>query len=228
MSENQRQAILLPESLGKQLQAFRGHLSRTKVMESLGIAFQRLDLSKRIKVSKTIYGWNNTGTQRKKEPAASSACPRCGEQQETQEHVVRCKAGSACAARYNALVKLYSAVSTRVGSSQTWTTLIACLRYWLETGNGPTILQVDTTSWSGEALEMLVTTMESQEKIGWQYTHRGILASGWTVLQAKEQGQSIHTARCTWSPRVIHACWIFTDTMWQHRNETLHANLQAT
>jgi hypothetical protein len=38
MSENQRQAILLPESLGKQLQAFRGHLRRTKVMESLGIA----------------------------------------------------------------------------------------------------------------------------------------------------------------------------------------------
>ena len=38
MSENQRQAILLPESLGKQLQAFRSHLRRTKVMESLGIA----------------------------------------------------------------------------------------------------------------------------------------------------------------------------------------------
>lgn len=38
MSENQRQAIQLPESLGKQLQAFRGHLRRTKVMESVGIA----------------------------------------------------------------------------------------------------------------------------------------------------------------------------------------------
>lgn len=38
MSENQRQPILLPESLGRQLQAFRAHLRRTKVMESLGIA----------------------------------------------------------------------------------------------------------------------------------------------------------------------------------------------
>ncbi|MFY7893751.1 MAG: hypothetical protein ACOVOJ_13740 [Pirellula sp.] len=38
MSENQRQAIQLPESLDRQLQGFRAHLRRTKVMESLGIA----------------------------------------------------------------------------------------------------------------------------------------------------------------------------------------------
>lgn len=38
MSDNQRQAIQLPESLDRQLQGYRVHLRRTKVMESLGIA----------------------------------------------------------------------------------------------------------------------------------------------------------------------------------------------
>lgn len=38
MSENQRQTIQLPESLSRQLQGFRAHLRRTKVMESFGIA----------------------------------------------------------------------------------------------------------------------------------------------------------------------------------------------
>ena len=38
MSEIQRHSIQLPDSLSQQLQGFRAHLRRTKVMESLGIA----------------------------------------------------------------------------------------------------------------------------------------------------------------------------------------------
>ncbi len=54
-----------------------------------------------------MFGWNNTGSQRKKiAPTVGAGCPRCGHVDETQEHVFQCSAGVARKERYNAMVKM--------------------------------------------------------------------------------------------------------------------------
>jgi hypothetical protein len=49
---------------------------------------------KRIKTSKSMHGWLNTGQQRAKiSPDATNLhkCPRCHEPNEMQEHILKCR-----------------------------------------------------------------------------------------------------------------------------------------
>jgi hypothetical protein len=198
-------------------------------MESLGLAMGKLDVSRRISVSKMIYGWNNTGHQRKKiTPDASSNCPRCGLEDETQEHVLQCNDRSAKAARYNAIVKLRSSVVTRVGGSASWTALVRGCQFWLEKGKDPHIdmfkgIQLEESLW-----EVLREALHSQERIGWRYALRGFLSIAWIDLQAREMKMKPHNVRQSWSPVVLKGIWTLGDTMWHHRNEKLHESAVST
>ena len=59
---------------------------------------------KRIKTSKSMHGWLNTGQQKSKiSPDATELhkCPRCQEPDETQEHILKCQHVSAHQKRYD-------------------------------------------------------------------------------------------------------------------------------
>ena len=56
--------------------------------ESFGLANKSLPGAQQIATSKMTHGWLNTGRQRKKlEPGSANTCPRCGIEDEAQEHV---------------------------------------------------------------------------------------------------------------------------------------------
>jgi hypothetical protein len=177
---------------------------------------------------KTLYGWNNTGQQRKKlAPSASAACPICYCPEETQEHVFQCQAASAKVIRYNALVKLRSSVVTKSGGSQTWSVLGQCIEIWLEQNRNPTDRDV-RGKLTLQLEECLRRAIAEQTAIGWKYAIRGILSRSWTQSQAIERGVTIAQARQLWLYQVLRAQWLFTHTMWTHRNDCLHKKSLAS
>ena len=90
-------------------------------MDGISRAFKTLPTTKRFQVSKMLYGWMNTGHQRAKiNNQSRSNCPHCLQEDETQEHIITCSDGRVKACRYNALVALRSALTTKGGSSRTW------------------------------------------------------------------------------------------------------------
>ena len=65
--------------------------TRTTVnWRAIGQAKRRLDLYRSIRTSKMMYGWLNTGRQKKK-LGGDHLCPCCGSEEEDQHHLYLCK-----------------------------------------------------------------------------------------------------------------------------------------
>ena len=107
-------------------------------LQAIGMAYRGMSIVNRLQVSKAIHGWLPTGKQRQQmDSMATSACPCCGESNETQEHIILCQSPKIRAARYKALTRLRSTIVTTKGSSYTWIALHKCLAAWAETGKSP-------------------------------------------------------------------------------------------
>ncbi len=101
-------------------------------IDGVGEARKTMESSDHRRRSKTMYGWHNTGHQRRKMfPLASAECPRCGHEDETYEHILQCSAASAQAERYRANVKLASTVVTKGGGLRSWAVLHKGIETWL-------------------------------------------------------------------------------------------------
>ncbi len=73
------------------------------------------------------------GHQRQQvQPGTDSRCPSCGQEDETQEHILEYRDGKIRKLRYQAGTKLCSSIVTSKGSSITWTVLHKCILGWLE------------------------------------------------------------------------------------------------
>jgi hypothetical protein len=91
-----------------------------------------------------LFGWMNTGHQRAKiDNEAKSHCPHCLQENETQEHVITCSNGRVKACRYNALVTLRSAITTKGGSSRVWDVLHGMIRMWTNSGGADPTVNLD-------------------------------------------------------------------------------------
>ena len=113
------------------LQTSRGwtdNIWNTIDYQGLGYVYKKQTHNTKRQVTKLIYGWNNTGSQRVKiTPNADARCPRCTETPETQDHVFQCLDRRAITTRYNGLVSLRSGVASKVGGTKTWVVLADCL-----------------------------------------------------------------------------------------------------
>ncbi len=115
-------------------------------LEGIGQAFKLIPLPKRKNVSKILHVWLNTGKQRQKlQKELQSQCPRCQARNEDQDHILQCKDRRATKIRYNALVLLHSSVTTKSGSSRSWSALHDCMRQWLHSGRNPATIKQENT-----------------------------------------------------------------------------------
>ena len=177
---------------------------------------------KRIKTSKHLHGWLNTGRQKQKvSPDATDAhqCPRCHTDDETQEHILTCSAPSAQRKRYELVRPLCEDIQENqfchVQQTFTW-----CLKSWLLSSETP---QPDVSQVTESQRELLDKALEEQEKIGWHLAMRGYLSKYWLkavmvnprTAQFKGKGKN-------WSRKAILLLWTFAADMWEHRNAVLH------
>lgn len=195
-------------------------------MESLGYAYKKLRTIKRHQVSKMIYGWQNTGHQRARiTPNADSRCPLCRQINETQEHVLQCRDGRARACRYNALIGLRSAITTKGGGSITWTILHQCLLNWTNNQiSHDTAFDLKEYTMKQELRHLIKIAIEEQHAIGWHQAIRGFLSITWSEAYNLEHPKSNQAGiRQQWTSQIIKALWTFNFTMWELRNKTLHS-----
>ena len=195
-------------------------------------AYLSLGPMKRLQCSKRIHGWLNTGRQKKKiSPSAVEAhkCPRCFEPNETQEHVLTCRAVSAHRKRY-ALVIPTTSKMTPNPRCPVQQVFVACFRSWLENPETPS---PDVSKVHEEQRDFLEKALREQDAIGWDLGLRGYLSKHWVlavaanpnIQDAKDKdGKPINpmdTAR-TWARKVLLQLWDFAFEMWDHRNKVLH------
>ena len=193
-------------------------------LQAIGMAYRGMSIVNRLQVSKAIHGWLPTGKQRQQmDSMATSACPCCGESNETQEHIILCQSPKIRAARYKALTRLRSTIVTTKGSSYTWIALHKCLAAWAETGKSPhkgSIFRGVPTQFHS----LLSRAIQEQEAIGWNYAFRGYLSYSWLHLQHQEHPKSTAQGlRRQWLKFVIREIWKATVTLWKERNAILHS-----
>ena len=193
-------------------------------IQGLGLAYKTLQHNRRFRICKSIHGWLPTGHQRHKHDLKSlDSCPCCSSTDETQEHILVCRAPRMRAARYRAMVKLRSNIVTKKGSSYTWTALHRCLVHWVETSQSLP-WEKALAGIPQQAAETIQRAMRDQEDIGWQFAFRGYLSVQWVQAQQGEHSRSTETGiRQKWLKAVIRAIWDVTSALWEERNNILHS-----
>jgi hypothetical protein len=193
-------------------------------LTSLGVAFKKLQLNNRFKVHKLLIGWLNTGHQRSViTKGADSRCPSCGQEDEDQEHVLRCKDRRIRKIRYQAAIKLRANIVTTKGGSTTWSVLHRCILAWLDGTQADITQALKALPMSNVLRKILSTAITGQERIGWNFALRGYLSSAWIEAQMYENPKSNKMGLQTqWLPSIISQLWKFYLAMWEARNEILH------
>jgi hypothetical protein len=214
----------LRQHLQKSRKGWNDQVWSTIDFSGLGGALLSEPVIHRLKMSKLLHGWLNTGHQRKKmEPSANSKCPVCTQEDETQQHILQCPGSSMKVTRFNGLIKLRSHIVTKHGSSITWTTLHSALSDWLHQRPKSPLLAPNIQN--NALIPILRQALAEQESIGWEYAFRGYLSSKWAVAQLQEHPRSTERGiRQHWLRSVIKELWTFHLAMWETRNKKLHEN----
>ena len=191
---------------------------------SLGMAYKKLKFPRRIQVHKIQIGWLNTGHQRTIiTPGSASQCPSCGHEDETQEHVLRCKNRRIQKTRYLEGTKLRSHIVTSLGGSTTWTVLHQCIMTWLEGTTDEVMIPLEKLPMSLPLKTLVRTAIEAQNRIGWHFAMRGYLSSEWIEAQLLEHPRSTRTGiRTQWLSPIITQLWNLYLELWRARNANLH------
>ncbi len=197
-------------------------------MEGISRAFKPLPTTKRQNVCKMLYGWTNTGHQRIEiDTQAKSNCPHCPQENETQEHVITCSNGKVKACRYNALIALRTAITTKGGTSKTWDFLYESIRMWAKNDGADPHLSAERYGMTQDLKTTIQQAVQEQQVIGWNFALRGFLSTKWTAAYGFEHPHSTPEGiRDTWLKPIIRALWQFQSTMWDLRNQKLHSNDQ--
>jgi hypothetical protein len=184
--------------------------------------FMSLGPLKRVKTSKSIHGWLNTGHQKSKiSPDAPDLhkCPRCLELNETQEHLLQCRHIGAHKKRYDLVLPMMRKIrQNKLCPVQVVFT--KCIRSWLES---PETSIPDVSSVHESQRDLLKKAISDQECIGWHLTMRGYLSKYWGLAVAANQHLKENNDKgIVWVRKMILQLWEFTHSMWEHRNVVLH------
>ena len=146
-----------------------------------------------------------------------SECPRCGQDDESTPHILRC---------------------TDVGARAHWRACIHRLRHWMQTNNTcPTLTKwilIRLHEWRTEATTRQPVTatpavnkaIREQDRIGWWGFLLGRLATSFTTAQADHFHQTRSRKKASaWTPKFLHQIWDLTFSMWEHRNNALHGTV---
>ena len=152
----------------------------------------------------------------KRDPAASSTCPRCLLAAETIDHLLRCSAPYVVSWRsllLHDLRHLLSQLNTRYGLVEV---LCTSLDQWFQ-GDAPIDPHLFPSSVQGLVI--------SQTAIGWHHVFRGRLSTIWAELQQAHLQTNpacrVSDTGTNWSTKVICFLWERFFILWKSRNEVV-------
>jgi hypothetical protein len=157
------------------------------------------------------------------DPSTPSSCPRCLQDDETIDHVLRCSSPPVVAWRSQLLHdlrhKCLDQWNTRYGLVEV---LCTGLSQWFQ-GD----LLVDQHKFP-HAVQPLV---QSQNAIGWRHLFRGRLSTDWADLQQvhlqTNPARRVSDTGATWSTNVICFLWERFLLLWKSRNDVVFGDTPA-
>jgi hypothetical protein len=165
---------------------------------------------KRIKTSKSMHGWLNTGQQKSKiSPDAINLhkCPRCQEPNEMQEHILKCWHVGAHAKRYDLVCPMMRKIQQN-NLCPTQEVFTMCIRSWLESLE--TVIP-DMSSAHELQCEFLWKAIDDQERIGWHLAMRGYLSKHWGLAMSANHHLEVNNAKGeAWVWKTVLQLWTFT------------------
>jgi hypothetical protein len=177
---------------------------------------------KRIKTSKSMHGWLNTGRQKAKiSPDATDShnCPRCHEPNETQEHILKCRHVGAHKKRYDLVLPMMKKIQQN-NLCPAQRVFTQCIRSWLES---PETIIPDVSSVHDSQRGLLQRAIDDQAKIGWHLAMRGYLSKYWGLaVSANHHLAENNDKGEVWVRKTVLQLWAFAHEMWEHRNSVLH------
>jgi hypothetical protein len=190
--------------------------------KGLKSGFLSLGPLKRVKTSKSMHGWLNTGSQKSKispDATESHKCPRCLEPNETQEHLLQCRHVGAHKKRYDLVHPMMKQIrQNKLCPVQEVFT--ECIRSWLES---PETSIPDVSSVHESQRELLKKAISDQERIGWHLAMRGYLSKYWSMaVAANHHLKEDNDKGRAWVQKTVLQLWEFSREMWEHRNDVLH------
>jgi hypothetical protein len=182
----------------------------------------------RIKTSKSIHGWLNTGRQKEMispDATDSHKCPRCLEPNEDHEHILKCRHVSA----HKKLCDLVHPMVNKIRQNnlcpaqEAFTT---CVKSWLKS---PETLIPDVSSVHVTQRALIEKAMADQDQIGWHLAMRGYLSKYWKLaVSANQFLEEDNDKGEVWVQKTILQLWEFAREMWEHRNEVLHNTVESS
>ena len=144
-----------------------------------------------------------------------SSCPRCGQEKEKVEHVLRCKAPSATAKWDEAVNNLETWMKENDGEPHMIDTICTSLKAW-RTGLRLPYPTIDIP-------QIVMEAMIDQDSIGWYNFTNGFISKKWRITQQAHM-KDLRSMRSPdlWMTRLQRRIWEIAWQMWRHRNEFLH------
>jgi hypothetical protein len=144
-----------------------------------------------------------------------NSCPRCGESNESTQHVLTCKNEAATSTWDNAVDNLETWMKDNDGEPHMIHIICDSLRSWR---NGER-LPIPSTA----IPQIVMEAMIDQDNIGWFNFTNGFLARKWRIIQTA-YFKDIRTQRSPdlWMAKCQLRIWEIAWMMWQHRNDFLH------
>ena len=107
---------------------------------------------------------------------AHSSCPRCGQEEETTQHVLLCREQSATKTWDTALDNLNSWMTDNNSEPEMQDVIITSMKTWRDSS---------TTSFTEIDNRNIRHTLEEQNVIGWDNLFNGFISSQWKIIQRK-------------------------------------------
>jgi hypothetical protein len=191
-------------------------------------AIRRIPRSHRILISKLSHQLWNTNCQNSKFYGESDLCPICNTTPETIPHLYQCCHPSAVANFHEGLTSLARGLQTTT-PNEIEEHIITGLTQWRSGAR----TQSPTQGSRLPALTTLNHAFEEQSELGWDAFLRGHLSSRWiaayreTYRPKKPLTQTQLTiATDQWASNLIRLLWIFSEKIWQLRNNVVHGKLE--
>ena len=192
--------------------------------ESHHQAFHRLTRFQRIGVTKMVHNLSNTNRQNHLLYGTSDRCPCCRAEEETFEHVLRCPSEATLNHRHEALGRLEKSLETMGTPHQVIGVIKEGFRDWLDPEFPSNRRSRPSTFGSLRPADILLTKAYYTQfyTIGWYHFCLGRISREWhAAVQAFLPPNQPHRP-LPWGSNLVPALWLFTKSLWLHRNTLVH------
>jgi hypothetical protein len=182
---------------------------------AFGHEAKKLNVNERTQLLKFVYGWLPIGDRRRTiDQKASIACPSCGAEEETHDHLLQCEAPKRKVIFESFIESMREMCDKQKVKVHVTNTILAHIRAWGENSNRPALPTNNTP---------LRRALIEQNEIGWDNCMRGWISSKFQSIVNQDKANPLSRYELMkWTTQVVKLTWQHELSQWKARNEAVH------